>query len=300
LKESSMTELRGVIPPATTPFDAGGELDLQAVSGQIDWLIGAGVQGVAVGGSTGEGHTVTGEEFRDLIAAAVDAAANRVPLIAGIITDSTRDAIRRGKTVRDLGVAALQVTPVHYLFRPDDDAMVEHFRALAGETGQKIIIYNVVPWTYLSPALLLRIMREVPEVIGVKQSAGDLKLFADLMADVQPGNFIFSAVDALMYPSYVLGAHGSIAAILSAAPKPSVALWDAVHSGDHTTALALHLKLLRLWNTMMPHDNLPAATKYAQSVQGCAAGVARQPMAMPDAGHQGRIRAALDDLGLTD
>lgn len=98
--------------------------------------------------------------------------------------------------------------------------MVEHFRTMAGETGQKIIIYNVVPWTYLSPALLLRIFDEVPEVIGVKQSAGDLKLFADLMLDVKPGKSIFSAVDALMYPSYALGAHGSIAAILAAAPVP--------------------------------------------------------------------------------
>ena len=293
-----MSELSGVIPPATTPFDTAGEMDVKAVSRQIDWLISAGVQGVAVGGSTGEGHTITGDEFHELIAAAVDAAANRVPVIAGIITDSTRDAILRGKTVRDLGVAALQVTPVHYLFRPDDDAMVEHFRALAGETGQKIIIYNVVPWTYLSPALLLRIMREVPEVIGVKQSAGDLKLFADLIADVQPGKLIFSAVDALMYPSYVLGAHGSIAAILSAAPNPSVALWDAVREGDHATALALHLKLLRLWNAMMPHDNLPAATKYAQSVQGCESGVARQPMGMPNPEQQDRIRAALGNLGV--
>ncbi|MGI9331662.1 MAG: dihydrodipicolinate synthase family protein, partial [Gammaproteobacteria bacterium] len=178
--------------------------------------------------------------------------------------------------------------------------MVEHFRALAGETGRKIIIYNVVPWTYLSPALLLRIMREVPDVIGVKQSAGDLKLFADLMADVQPGHVIFSAVDALLYPSYTLGAHGSIAAILAAAPAPSVALWDAVQSGDHRTAHALHLKLLRLWNAMMPHDNLPASTKYAQTVQGCDAGIARQPMAMPNPHQQARIRLALEDLGLTD
>ena len=108
---------------------------------------------------------------------------------------------------------------MHYLFRPDDNSMVEHFRTLAGDTGQKIIIYNVVPWTYLSPALLLRIMAEVPDVIGVKQSAGDLKLLADLMADARPGNLVFSAVDALMYPSYVLGAHGSIAAILTAAPR---------------------------------------------------------------------------------
>ena len=151
-----MTELYGVIPPATTPFDTSGEINLKAVAGQINWLIGAGVKGVAVGGSTGEGHTVTADEFQDLIAAAVDAAGERVPVIAGIITDSTRDAIARGKSIRDLQVAALQVTPVHYLFRPDDDAMVAHFRTLSEETGMPVIVYNVVPWTYLSPALLLR------------------------------------------------------------------------------------------------------------------------------------------------
>ena len=219
-------------------------------------------------------------------------------MIAGIITDSTREAVRRGRLVGDSTVAALQVTPVHYLFRPSDESMVEHFRTLAGETGQKIIIYNVVPWTYLSPALLLRIMDEVPEVIGVKQSAGDLKLFADLMADVKPGKMIYSAVDALMYPSYALGAHGSIAAILSAAPRPSVDLWEAVKAGDHARAHALHLKLLRLWNALMPHDNLPASTKFAQSVQGCPSGLARQPMSMPGVEHQERIRTALAGLGL--
>ncbi len=293
-----MTDLSGVIPPATTPFDAAGNIDFPAAGRQIEWLIAEGAHGVAVGGSTGEGQTLEAEEFRDLVQVAAEVAGDRAPVIAGIITDSTREAVRRGRLVRDLKVAALQVTPVHYLFRPGDDAMVEHFRTLAGETGQQIIIYNVVPWTYLSPALLLRIMDEVPAVIGVKQSAGDLKLLADLMADVKPGKRIFSAVDALMYPSYALGAHGAIAAILSAAPRPSVALWDAVRAGDHGTALDLHLRLLRLWNALMPHDNLPASTKFAQTAQGCPAGVARQPMAMPDAAHQARIRAALAGLGL--
>ena len=292
-----MTELAGVIPPATTPFDAAGAIDYGAAARQINWLIDEGAHGVAVGGSTGEGHTLDAEETRDLVTAAVDTAAGRVPVIAGIICDSTREAVRRGKLLADVAVAALQVTPVHYLFRPTDDAMIEHFRALVGETGRDVIIYNVVPWTYLSPSLLLRIMDEVPGVIGVKQSAGDLKLFADLMADAKPGNQIFSAVDALMYPSYALGAHGSIAAILSAAPRPSVALWDAVKVGDHTAAHDLHLKLLRLWNALMPHDNLPAATKYAQALQGVPSGLPRQPMAPASADQKKAIEAALKGLG---
>ncbi len=297
---STRPALAGVIPPATTPFDAQGELRLPALAGQINWLIQSGANGVAVGGSTGEGHAIDRDEFTDIVRAAVDAAAGRVPIIAGIIADSTREAIRRGKSVRNLNVAALQVTPVHYLFRPGDDAMVDHFRALADETGQQIIIYNVVPWTYLSPALLIRIMNEVPAVIGVKQSAGDLKLFADLMTDAPAGKLIFSAVDALMYPSYALGAHGSIAAILAAAPKPSVQLWQAVKANDHPRAHQLHVKLLALWNAMMPHDNLPASTKYAQRVQGIDSGHARQPMTMPEQAHQARIRGALAALGLAD
>jgi len=268
------------------------------MAGQINWLIDNGAAAVAVGGSTGEGQTLDAAETRDLVSAAQEAAAGRVPVIAGIICDSTREAVRRGKVLGDLEVAALQVTPVHYLFRPDDDAMVGHFRALAGETGQKIIIYNVVPWTYLSPALLIRIMSEVPDVIGVKQSAGDLKQLADLMVANLPGKLIFSAVDALLYPSYMLGAHGSIAAILAAAPGPSVRLWDAVRAGDQARALELHEKLLHLWNALMPHDNLPAATKYAQHLQAVPSGLPRAPMPSASADQQAAIKAALQGLDL--
>jgi len=288
----------GVIPPMTTPFTQSGEIDFKLVAPQVDWLIGAGARGLAAGGSTGEGHTLDHEEYRDLIAATVEGAKGRVPVIAGVIVDSTRDAIRRGKLVRDMKVAALQVTPVHYLFKPDDDAMVEHFRAMTAETGLPVIIYNVVPWTYLSPRLLTRIMTEVPLVVGVKQSAGDLKLFADLMM-MAPDKLIYSAVDALMYPSYTLGAHGSIAAILAAAPHASVALWDAVKRGDHTTALTLHQRLLTLWNAMFA-DNLPACTRYAQTLQGLPQTWSRAPMPAASAAQQAAVKAALADLGALD
>jgi len=252
---------------------------------------------VAVGGSTGEGHALDRDEFMRLIEVVTDEVEGRVPIIAGIIVDSTREAIRRGQMIRDLGVAALQVTPVHYLFRPTDDAMVSHFRALAGETGQPVIIYNVVPWTYLSPDLLCRIMTEVPDVMGVKQSAGDMKLLADLLLQAAPDRRIFTAVDALLYSSFTLGAHGAIAAVLTAAPKACVDLWNAVQSGDHEKALDLHRRLLPLWNAIFD-DNLPANTKYAQSLQGCPAGNPRAPMPPASTEQQKKIAAALNGLKL--
>lgn len=285
----------GVIPPITTPFRKDGEIDFKEIAPQIDWMLGAGVHGLAAGGSTGEGHTLDHEEYRDLMAATVEATRGRVPVIAGIIVDSTRDAIRRGRLVCDMNIAALQVTPVHYLFKPNDEAMVAHFRRMADETGMPIIIYNVVPWSYLSPALLTRIMNEVPLVVGVKQSAGDLKLFADLMM-MAPDKLIYSAVDALMYPSYTLGAHGSIAAILSAAPHASVKLWDAVKAGDHALALDLHKKLLGLWNAIVS-DNLPACTRHAQFLQGLPRTFSRAPMPEASSLQQTAIARALEGLG---
>lgn len=235
------------------------------------------------------------EELRHLVAAAVDEVAGRVPVIAGVIVDSTRQAIERGRAVADLGVVALQITPVHYLFRPTDEAMVAHFRAVTEAVGLPVIIYNVVPWCYCSPALLTRILQEVPGVIGVKQSAGDLKLLADLLLWVGEGARIFSAVDALLYPSFVLGAHGSIAALLTAAPQACVALWDAVRQGDHGTALALHRRLLQLWNALVG-ENLPACVKYALTLQGCPGGAPRAPMSAASPGQQEAIRHALEEL----
>jgi 4-hydroxy-tetrahydrodipicolinate synthase len=287
--------LFGIIPPMTTPFDADGEIDEAATRTQVRWLLDRGVHGIAAGGSTGEGHTLDADELKRLVVTVVEEVDGRVPVIAGIIVDSTRDAIRRGNALADLGVAALQVTPVHYLFRPDDDAMLAHFRTICEATGQKVIIYNVVPWSYLAPGLLLRIMREVPGVVGVKQSAGDLKLVADLLLGARPEDRIFSAVDALLYPSFMLGAHGTIAALPTAAPEACVALWDAVQRGDHAQAHNLHRRLLRLWNALVG-DNLPACVKHAQTVQNCPVGRPRAPMPPANADQRRAIEAALKSL----
>ena len=289
--------LSGVIPPITTPFDENGEIKYESIKAQVDWIIDSGASGIAVGGSTGEGQALEADEFRQLIDTALEAASGRIDVIAGIISDSTRESVKRGNMIQGSGVVALQVTPVHYVFKPTDDATVEHFRTLTTETDMPVIIYNVVPWNYLSPELLCRVMREVPGVIGVKQSAGDMKLCADLMISANQEDLIFSAVDGLLYASYCLGARGSIAAILSAAPRPSVQLWNAVQAGDHETALNLHEKLLVLWNAIWG-DNLPATTKHSQILQVIPAGLPRQPMTMPDEDQQTLIRDALVGLSL--
>ncbi|MBM09966.1 MAG: dihydrodipicolinate synthase family protein [Magnetovibrio sp.] len=292
-----MRKLKGIIAPFTTPFAENGSLDLALVPAQVDWLIGNGVHGLAAGGSTGEGHVLNSEEHYDLIKKTIEAINDRVPLVAGIIANSTTEVAERGKAIKSLGVYALQITPPHYLFKPDDDAMVRHFKEIYAECNLPILIYNVVPWCYLSPDLLLRIMNEIPGVLGVKQSAGDMKLFADLVRRADPKNLIFSAVDAMLYSSYQLGAPGAIAAILTAAPGPSVRLWDAVIDQDWKTARDLHERLMPLWDAIGV-DNMPSLCKYAQHLQGVEAGFPRRPTSPATDDQKERVKDALENLGL--
>lgn len=290
--------IRGIVPPMATPFAADESIDDRLLRAEVEYLISeAKVHGLAVGGSTGEGHTLSTDELRQIVGVALEAAAGRVPIIAGIIVDSTRQALEKAAALADLDVAALQVTPVHYLFRPSDETMFAHFNRLAERASKPVMVYNVVPWSYCSPELLDRMMREIPGLVGVKQSAGDLKLLADLLHKSADAGIIMSAVDALLYPSFALGAHGAIAAILTAAPELCVMLWDQVQSGDQAGALATHRKLLPIWNAIMD-DNLPANVKTALALQGRPAGIPRMPMPSSSEAQRTAIKAALEAAGM--
>jgi len=291
----ALADLKGILPPMTTPFDEAGNLSLDRIKPQVDYMIQAGVHGIVAGGSGGEGHTLDRHEFKDLMEAVVEAVDGRVPFVAGIIVNSTQEAIERAALVSHLPIEALQVTPVHYLFTPTTDETFHHFQAIGAACDRPILIYNVIPWNYLSPAQMLDLMKRIPQVVGVKQSAGDLKLLADLIENARPEDMIFTAIDALLYPSYALGARGCISALLSAAPHSNVALWNAVQNGDHALALEIHRRQLQLWNAM-PHSILPACVKAALIMQGIDAGFPRMPMSAPDDAQKRQIRAALEGL----
>ena len=288
-------QLTGVLPPITMPFDKNGDLVKGGLKEQIDFIIQSGANGVVAGGSTGEGHTLTDGEYASVMREAYDATAGRVPFLAGLIVQSTRAAIERANMLKGMNVVALQVTPVHYLFKPDADATIEHFRTIADATGIPILIYNVIPWNYLSVDLMLRIMDEVPGVIGMKQSGGDLKSLSDLLLRCKSENVVLSGVDALLYPGFCMGMHGAISALTSAVPHVVVQIKKAVETNDHKTGRDLHFKLNALWNTMN-HDNLPACIKYIQHLQGVRMFEPRAPMMRVTEQQKVDIKAAMQHL----
>ena len=292
-----MLALGGIVPPMVTPLDAHGEVDEPALLQEVEHLLAQGVHGLCVTGSTGEGHALDDAQVVAVARAVVRAVRGRVPVVGGVIRDGTRAATALARALRETGLDALQVTPVHYLFPPDADATVAYYRAIGAASGLPVLVYNVVPWATLSPAVLRRLFAEVPEVVGVKQSGGDMHALADLLASADGRHLVFTAIDDLLLPSFVLGAHGAIAAILTAAPGPAVALWDAVRAGRLEEARRLHARLLRLWRAL-EGPNMPARLKRALALQGRAGGLPAAPQAAVGAEDEARIREALGALGL--
>jgi 4-hydroxy-tetrahydrodipicolinate synthase len=259
-------------------------------------LLAAGVHGLAVGGSTGEGHTLSSAETCRIARIAREEVRGRIPVIAGIIQDSTRAVIEYGLALREVGVDALQITPVHYLFAPTEAGQIDYYRRIGQAVGLPIVIYNVVPWNTISPQTLLR-LSEIEQVVGVKQSGGDIHKLADLLKLNRGRLQIFTAVDDLLYPSFVLGADGAIAAILTVMPDLCVALWDACRAGRHDEARALHERLLPVWRALNAPD-MPARTRAAIELRGRRVGPPRHPILPVTPAVRAEIAAGLEEAGV--
>jgi 4-hydroxy-tetrahydrodipicolinate synthase len=290
--------LHGMISTVVTPFDENDQVDLELLRGEVKYLLAAGVTAICACGSTGEGQTLSLEESKAICEVVVDEVGGRVPVIGGVIQNSTAQAIRYSLALKEAGVDALQVTPVHYVFAPSAEETVEHYRLLGEATGLPIVLYNVVPWA-LVPVDTIEKLADVPQLVAVKQSGGDMHLLADLLHRVRDRFTILAALDDLHYPAFVLGAHGALAAIPTVTPKLSVELWDAVQAGDHATALELHERILTVWRAI-DGPNLPATLKAALRLQGRDGGLPRKPFGPATESERERIAVALRAANLID
>jgi 4-hydroxy-tetrahydrodipicolinate synthase len=294
--------LHGIIPPLVTPFTARGDIDEEALRSELVYMLEAGVHGITVTGSTGEGHTLSIEESCLVARIAIEEVAGRVPVISGIIGDSTREVIEYGRALKDEGVDALQITPVHYLFTPGEEGTLRYYADIGGAVRLPIVIYNVVPWNTISVSTLMK-LGEQQWIIGVKQSGGDIHKLADLLREVRSSGSvlrILSAIDALLFPSFVMGAHGAIAALLTVLPHQSVALWNACSSGDMERARQLHERMLPVWRLVEASGDMNSRIKAGLEVQGRRGGVARAPLLPVRSEVYSELRAAINASGERD
>jgi 4-hydroxy-tetrahydrodipicolinate synthase len=290
-------DIRGIIPPMVTPFKEGTEeLDIKAIQEEAEYLIQAGVHGICVGGSTGEGAGLSEQEIYTLCKTVVDQARGRVQVIGGVIADTTAEAIRKAKVAKEAGVSSLQVTPPHYLWVPTTAGLVQHFQRVGEAVELPILIYNVIPWVDIDVYAMKEIIDNVPWVLGVKQSGGDMHKVADMLHILHDKVQITTGIDDLLYPTFCLGVDGAISCLLAVFPDVTLDLYNKVQSGDHKGAKALHERLLPVWRAIQGPD-MPYLAKVAIKMLGRNVGVARSPIMPPSEEKVNLIRTRLEEAG---
>ena len=292
---------RGTAPALVTPFTADGDIDEAAFRDLIEFQIEGspfdgrqfeGVEALVVLGTTGENPTVTHPERRHLVDVALDQAAGRVPVIVGTGTNDTAQSAGFSKEAADAGADGLLVVGPYYN-KPTPDGVVGHVAAIADATDCPIILYNVPGRTgsNLTAETTLRVIDEVPSVVGVKEASGDLNQVADVVAGAPDGVAVYSGDDDLAFPTVCLGGQGLISVIANAAPGPVSEMVRRALDDDMAGARLLHYELLGAMRASFFESN-PAPVKAVLAAQGRMEDVLRLPLAPLTEGAAARVREA--------
>jgi 4-hydroxy-tetrahydrodipicolinate synthase len=285
-----------VLTAMVTPFDADGRLDLDGAATLARWLADHGNDGLVVAGTTGESPVLSDGEKRDLwqtVAAAVT-----VPVIAGSGTNDTAHSIELTRAAKQAGAAGiLVVTP--YYNRPPQAGLEGHFRAVAAATDLPMLIYDIPIRTGRKVAheTMVRLAREVPTIVGVKDAAGDPAASAKLVADTPDGFDLYSGDDAMTLPLLAIGGAGVISVAAHWAGEEIAEMTAAFFKGDVDLARRTNARLLESWSfqtgDVTPN---PIPTKAMLRTLGLPAGECRLPLGPAPAGLEDRAREVLRGL----
>ena len=292
-----MARFGAVVTAMVTPFSEGGGLDLDAAADLARWLADHGSDGLVVAGTTGEGPVLTDDEKVDLWRAVSGAVT--IPVVAGTGSNDTTHSVELTRRAADCGVAgALVVTP--YYNRPSQSGIEAHFRAVAAASDLPVLVYDIPVRTgrKVSHDVLVRLAREVPQVVGVKDAAGDVAGTARLLAETPEGFEVYSGDDGLTLALLSVGAVGVIGVATHWAGPLFAEMIASFAKGDVARARAVNAQLLASYafETGDAAPN-PIPAKVMMRVLGQRVGECRLPMGPAPVGLEDRARQVLAALG---
>jgi len=286
----------GVYTALVTPF-RDGSVDERALTELVELQIAAGVDGIVPCGSTGEAATLSHAEHQRVVEVVVAAARGRVQVIAGTGSNSTAEAIQLTRHAKEAGAdGALLISP--YYNRPTQEGIVAHYTEIARQTAFPLLAYNIPARTASNvlPATLAR-LAEVDQIVGVKESCGDLNQVAHLIAAVPESFAVLSGDDWATLPMLAIGGKGVISTASNVAPGEVVELVRAFRAGDLARARAVHVRLLPLLDGLFCETN-PIPVKAALGMRGLIQEELRLPLVPISNGNRERLQAVLKELGL--
>jgi 4-hydroxy-2-oxoglutarate aldolase len=271
--------LSGVFPALTTPFSADGSVSIEDLKQNITKYNATGLAGYVAIGSTGESVLLSRKEVDTILVAVKEAAAPGMRLIAGTGAESTAETIERTKRAAELGYQfALVKTPYYYKPLYNPEVFIAHFRRVADASPIPVILYSVPQFTGVAlEAPEVGVLAQHPNIIGIKESSGNVQRAAEMFAAVPPSFQVLVGSASMMFPSMVLGAVGAILALASPLPELCVALFNAVRTGDLEKARALQSTILPASKVIVSQYGIPGV-KYAMDQAGYRGGLPRLPL----------------------
>jgi dihydrodipicolinate synthase/N-acetylneuraminate lyase len=266
----------GVFPAATTQFDPALNVDLSATQAVQSALVRDGVHGLVILGTVGENNSLSADEKRAVMKAAVEAVGGKVPIIAGVSEFTTPIAVAYARDAERIGLDGLMVLPA-MVYVPTPAELEHHFRTVAQASGLPVMLYNNPPAYRINIDFdTLHRLSEVPNIVAIKESAPDSRRFTDIFNAFGDRYVMFAGLDDIAFEGLCLGARGWVSGLTNAFPKESLRFYAALQSGDLATARRIYRWFMPLLHLDAEHD-LVQSIKLAEALMGRGSERVRPP-----------------------
>ncbi|MGR6466201.1 4-hydroxy-tetrahydrodipicolinate synthase [Rhizobium sp. PAMB 3182] len=292
---------KGSMPALVTPFKETGDIDEDAFTRHVEWVIAEGSTGVVPVGTTGESPTLSHAEHKRVVELCIEVAAKRVPVIAGAGSNNTREAIDLAQHAEKAGAdAVLVVTP--YYNKPTQKGLIAHFSAVAEAISLPIIIYNIPPRSVvdMSVATMAHLAKTYKNIVGVKDSTGNIERVSEQRAACGKDFIQLSGEDAAALGHAAHGGVGCISVTANVAPRLCSEFQALLGKGDFAGALEYQDRLLPLHKAIFMEPGVCGA-KYGLSKLGRMGRTVRSPlMSALEPSTEAAMDAALKHAGLVN
>ena len=297
--------ISGIFTPHMVPLDARGRINEAELARYVSWLIDRGVHGLYPNGSTGEFTRFNAEERRRIVSVVCEAAAGRVPVVAGAAEANVAETIRACEHCLEAGALAVAIVSPFY-FKLSPESVYAYYREIARETPIDVTLYNIpMLASPIDVATVRRLAEECPRVIGIKDSSGDISHMLRLIAAVRPIRpefAFFTGWEAALVPMLLAGCDGGVHGTSGIVPEVTRAIFDDVQAGRIDAAFVRQKALTDLLDVTFLGADFPEGFRIAAGLRGFAMGESRQPATDAQRAERiklaERIRAAIERCGV--
>ncbi len=299
----------GIIPPIITPFNDDGTINFDSLAKMSVHLVKNGVHGLFPFGTTGEFYAVGDEEYvkalevvRDSVKGMTDRYGNPIQLLAGCSHITTRGVIHLAKLVEKVGgYDAISVLTPMFVSQTQDE-LYTYYKTIADSTDLPVIMYNNKPKTNvtIAPATVAKLAHDCPNIIGVKDSTGDMtncEEYLRLTMDVRDKFNVIMGRDTMIYAALHYGCSGAVASCANVAPRVVADIYDKFRDGDWNGALEAQYRLAPL-RIACGMGTFPEVIKEGLVLQGIPVGKCLEPIGELTADEKGKLRKVLVDMEL--